>query len=74
MTDSDQSGARREWPVLALILLVAACLRGGFLFERAAAPDFAQPEIDAGFHDDWARSLAFSEWEPEDPRKVAGQI
>jgi len=69
MTDSAQSGARREWLVLAVILVLAVCLRGGFLFERAAAPDFAQPEIDAGFHDDWARSLAFADWRPDDPSK-----
>lgn len=45
-------------PLLALLAL-GALLRVGYLQERRAAPDFHRPEIDAGFHDDWARSLAF---------------
>lgn len=45
-------------PLLALLAL-GALLRVGYLAERRAAPDFQRPEIDAGFHDDWARTLAF---------------
>jgi Tfp pilus assembly protein PilF len=46
---------------------VAAFLRVPYFFERGASVDLRQPTVDAGFHDDWARSLAFgsqdaSEW------------
>ncbi|HIF40654.1 MAG TPA: tetratricopeptide repeat protein [Planctomycetes bacterium] len=54
---------------LALVLLVAALLRVSYFFERDASMDLRQPTVDAGFHDDWARSLAFgsegaSDWRP----------
>ncbi len=54
---------------LALALLVAALLRVPYFFERGSSADLRQPTVDAGFHDDWARSLAFgsedaSDWRP----------
>lgn len=63
----------REGLYLALILALFAVLRGGYLMERHAEPDLNHPEIDAGFHDDWARTLAFgeersSEWRRGDRR------
>ena len=52
--------SRERFLLLALVAL-GALLRFGYLLERQAAPDFARPEIDAGFHDDWARCIAFGE-------------
>jgi 4-amino-4-deoxy-L-arabinose transferase-like glycosyltransferase len=54
---------------LVLALLVAALLRVPYFFERDSSVDLRQPTVDAGFHDDWARSLAFgaegaSGWRP----------
>ncbi len=50
--------------VLALILLAGAFLRVGYLQEARQQPDFDHPLIDAGFHDYWARGLAFGTWNP----------
>lgn len=58
----------RLW--LLLVLLVAGGLRLGYLLERRAAPDFGHPEIDAGFHDDWARTLVFGEERAEEWRRA----
>ncbi len=49
----------REGITLLVLLLVGLGLRGAFLVERRSAPDFGRPQVDAGFHDDWARTLAF---------------
>ena len=62
-----RGGTPRAFLVLAL--LVAALLRVSYFFERDASVDLRQPTVDAGFHDDWARSLAFgsegaSDWRP----------
>lgn len=51
------SRAHTAW-ILVALLLVGAVLRGAYAFERASAPDFQHPAVDAGFHDAWARSLA----------------
>ena len=37
------------------ILIVSAVLRIIYLQEVRQAPDFSAPEVDAGFHDYWAR-------------------
>jgi len=60
-------GRGRSRSFLVLALLVAALLRLPYFFERGASADLRHPTVDAGFHDDWARSLAFgsdraSEW------------
>lgn len=55
-----EATSRERYLLLALVAL-GALLRFGYLLERQAAPDFARPEIDAGFHDDWARCIAFGE-------------
>lgn len=44
------------------ILVVSAVLRIVYLQEVRQAPDFSAPEVDAGFHDYWARGLAFGDW------------
>ena len=59
----------REGIALLVVLLVAAVLRGAYLVHFSAAPDFEYPAIDAGFHDYWARSIAFPE--AERPTHVA---
>ena len=63
---------RRDWLILAGILLLGVLLRGAYLWERVQAPDFDSPGVDASFHDYWARGLAFGDWprrgSPGDPR------
>jgi 4-amino-4-deoxy-L-arabinose transferase-like glycosyltransferase len=49
--------------LLVGILVLAAVLRFVYLREVRAAPDFAFPQVDAEFHDYWARGLAFGTWE-----------
>ena len=44
------------------ILVVSAVMRIVYLQEVRQAPDFSAPEVDAGFHDYWARGLAFGDW------------
>ena len=53
------SSLPRETLLLGVLMVVAFALRVGYLFERQAAPDFAHPEVDAAFHDDWARSMVY---------------
>ncbi|MCA9728940.1 MAG: glycosyltransferase family 39 protein [Candidatus Eisenbacteria bacterium] len=54
--------ASRSWIWLGAILLFSATLRLVYLQEVRQAPDFSAPEVDAGFHDYWARGLAFGDW------------
>jgi len=54
---------RREASILVVILCLAALLRALYVAEFAGAPDFEHPFIDAGFHDNWARSMAFPDWQ-----------
>ena len=49
---------------LLAILVLGALLRIGYLHEVSQQPDFDHPLVDAGFHDYWARGLAFGEWQP----------
>jgi hypothetical protein len=58
------STRRTEWLAVAVILLAGLVLRGLYLREDMAKPEFTVPGIDAGFHDYWARGLAFGEWVP----------
>ncbi|MBD3348767.1 MAG: tetratricopeptide repeat protein, partial [Candidatus Eisenbacteria bacterium] len=48
---------------LALILATGAALRVAYLDEHRDLPDFDTPLSDAGFHDYWARGIAFGAWE-----------
>lgn len=50
--------------ILLLILAIAATLRTFYLFEIATLPEFNHPGLDAGYHDYWARGLAFGQWTP----------
>lgn len=47
-----------------LILTVAAGLRWAYFLEIRARPDFVFPGLDAGYHDYWARGIAFGHWTP----------
>jgi len=53
-----------EGGLLAAILILGVAVRVGYLAEARQAPDFASPAVDAGFHDWWARGLAFGQWAP----------
>ncbi|MEM6570712.1 MAG: glycosyltransferase family 39 protein [Planctomycetota bacterium] len=66
-------GRSRERLVLLLLVVVGGLLRLGYLAERRAAPDFDRPVIDAGFHDDWARTLAFGEERAPEWRRAGVQ-
>ncbi len=48
----------------AVALIVAAVLRLLYFQEVRTQPDFAHPGLDAGYHDYWARGLAFGQWTP----------
>jgi tetratricopeptide (TPR) repeat protein len=65
---SDRSLAR-EGLWLAVVLTVALGLRVAYLFERQAQPDFGHPEIDAAYHDDWARTLVYGEARSDEWRR-----
>lgn len=55
---------KRALLLLFLILLAGAIWRGLYLAEFVRNPAFRHPEVDALFHDYWARGLAFGDWEP----------
>lgn len=54
---------------LAIVLVVGLAVRAAYLVERTGAPDFEHPIVDAGWHDDWARTLAFGEERAAEWRK-----
>ncbi|MHC4280938.1 MAG: tetratricopeptide repeat protein, partial [Planctomycetota bacterium] len=47
---------------LVLILAVGLFLRGIYLFEIIKKPSFDSPDVDARFHDYWAKGIAFDDW------------
>ncbi len=53
-----------EFLVLCAILLTGLALRCIYLHEISGAPDFSYPEMDAYFHDYWARALVNGDWTP----------
>jgi tetratricopeptide (TPR) repeat protein len=54
-------------PVLALILLFGMILRVSYLHEIVKGPTFSHPQIDAAYHDFWARGICTAVWTvPED--------
>jgi tetratricopeptide (TPR) repeat protein len=59
------SGAWRDALILAAILGAGMLLRAVYLRELVREPAFAFPARDGGFHDYWARALAFGEWTPK---------
>ncbi len=44
------------------ILLFGLLLRISYLHELVHAPDFSIPQLDAGFHDYWARGMVTGDW------------
>jgi tetratricopeptide (TPR) repeat protein len=54
----------RTQPVFWLILAAAALLRLMYFMEIRTRPDFTCPGLDAGYHDYWARGIAFGQWTP----------
>jgi hypothetical protein len=49
---------------LWLILALAAVVRLLYFLDIRPQPDFRHPGLDAGYHDYWARGLAFNQWTP----------
>ncbi len=62
----EQAIRNRRWFAWIGLLIAAGALalRLAYLQERRAAPDFAYPDVDALYHDYWARGLAFDRWTP----------
>lgn len=60
------ASGRPGWVTVALlvILTAAVAVRGLYLGEVAAEPEYLSPGVDAGFHDYWARALVTSDWTP----------
>ncbi len=54
---------------LVTILLVGAAVRFAYIDEHARAPDFSYPEVDATYHDYWARALVTGDWTPPPDRE-----
>jgi 4-amino-4-deoxy-L-arabinose transferase-like glycosyltransferase len=50
--------------ILVSIMALGGVLRGLYIAELTDAPDFRTPFSDAGYHDYWARGLAFGTWTP----------
>ena len=50
--------------LFGLILAVAALIRILYFLEIRTLPDFTHPGLDAGYHDYWARGIAFGAWTP----------
>ena len=65
-------GGRRDWIILAILLLAGAALRISYLGEIRREPIFHAPVSDAAFHDYWARGIVTGNWTPPpgnpDPR------
>ena len=59
--------------ILFAIIAVGALLRGAYLIELSHQPDFRYPGLDAGYHDYWARAIAFDQWAPP-PDQMDPQI
>lgn len=61
----------RDVLILFAILAFGAAIRASYLSELVRSPDFANPGVDAAYHDYWARGLATGNWTPppgsEDP-------
>lgn len=65
----NHTGRRNGWGLrpagwLLLILLAGAAVRALYLAELPRHPDFAWPELDALYHDYWARALVSGDWTP----------
>lgn len=58
---------RGEIWILIVILAIGALLRGLYLAEIVHSPGFSAPQVDAGYHDYWARALITGKWNPPPP-------
>ena len=58
--------------LLALILLASTAIRAAYQHALTETPAYRQAEVDAGYHDAWARGLAFGQW--ENPRHDIASI
>jgi len=56
--------SRRVLIILVAVLAVGGLLRGLYIAELRETPDFTEPFSDAGYHDYWARGIAFGIWTP----------
>ncbi|MBP7830349.1 MAG: tetratricopeptide repeat protein [Kiritimatiellae bacterium] len=54
----------RSGLALAGVLVLALLVRGAYLFTEADKPAFTHPEVDAAYHDYWARGLVSGIWTP----------
>lgn len=52
---------KKLWPWIA-ILAVAGGLRVAYALLDSGSAAFAFPAVDAGYHDAWARAIAFGDW------------
>ena len=50
--------------IVPAVVLLAAVLRLLYFQDIRTRPDFSHPGLDAGYHDYWARGLAFGQWTP----------
>ena len=55
---------RSEIRILLAILLVGGLLRALYLDEIADSPGVASPQVDAHYHDYWARAMVTRDWTP----------
>jgi Flp pilus assembly protein TadD/4-amino-4-deoxy-L-arabinose transferase-like glycosyltransferase len=62
---------RSEIWILVAMLILAALLRGAYLWEIRDDPGLRHPPVDAGFNLHWARGLATGDWTP--PPDAAGR-
>ena len=64
---NNAASARKESRGLglaALALGLAVVVRAAYLYAQADAPSFSHPEVDAAYHDYWARAMVSGDWTP----------
>ncbi|MBU0678190.1 MAG: tetratricopeptide repeat protein [Verrucomicrobia bacterium] len=66
-----EKGKKWVLAALVLILLLSAGLRVLYYREILHNPEFNHPEVDAKYHDLWARAIASGDWESSDLGEVS---
>ena len=64
---NNAASARKESRGLGLAALamgLAVVVRAAYLYAQADAPSFSHPEVDAAYHDYWARAMVSGDWTP----------
>jgi len=56
--------ASRGLGLAALALGLAFVVRAAYLYAQSDAPAFRHPEVDAAYHDYWARAMVSGDWTP----------